>query len=210
MNNRVVQNLDIFEVRLNMRMHGQKLLNVFHYRANNVSGDPTVSAVSSNLESTLTVVGPGGLIPFYKNASSLVLDFEYLDIQMIYPVRQAYERYMIDETGVKNDAPLPQNVQASIKKSTNEPGRTGIGRMEVAGLTINDCEDGLLLPAYKLEVLSIGQALAEKVLVEGSTGYELLPTLLHRTTPLTDTPWTNYTVQDTVRVARRRTVGVGK
>lgn len=204
-----IPSLAIIEVRLSTQMSGQHMLNVWHYQTNfSIPQDgPTVYDAVHDF---LCVAGIDNMLSKYQAMTNTALDFTDLAVQCIYPIRNVARTYDIAEPGLVEGAPLPQNVQMSLLKQTDLAGRKYRGRMELVGFTVGDYAEGVwgeaILDAanlFKLELL-------DPITFVNGTLQTLTPVLFHRATPSSPTPITSMSLKNTVRVARRRTVGVGK
>lgn len=203
-----IQPGDIIEVRLNMSMNGQRLLNVCHYR-NGTDEVPDAQDVMQEQLAALFDGGLGDISNEYISALANNLTLDYADMQVIYPLRRAYERFTIGVPCTSLDVPLPQNIQGSITKRSSFPGPSGHGRIEVPGITQEMTVDGKMSTSGLSTLTLIGTVWQEPLTLGTFTG--AAPSIIyHRANPSLSLNWESTTVQDTVRVARRRTVRVGE
>lgn len=198
---------DIVEVRIRARQSGQQLLNVLHYKVS--TGSSFDGAV--DFEEALAIINDGtiGIITAYKAFANGDVFFSGMDMQLIYPTRYRSVSAAVGAFGLREGMAMPQNVQASVTRRVDEAGKSKTGRTELFGLITEDQEDGLLT----LDAVTLASTLAGKMsqnieLVTGTLVFQ--PIIYSRSFPLTSNPVVGYRVQDSVRVARRRTVGVGK
>lgn len=199
----------IVEVRLNMEMNGQRLMNIGHFR--NDVGATIVAGVDSltyALGQMFAAAGRTTLV--YKEGLASALRLEYADAQLIYPNRYAYVRRDISTDCDRAEEPLPQNVQGSYTKKVITAGRNRTGRMEVPGFTINDYSDGLWLASALDTLQLIGDEWATPLPFSALVSDTLTPIVYRRSAPLTSEEIVATEPRQTVRVARRRTVGVGQ
>lgn len=203
-----IQPGDIIEVRLNMTMNGQRLMNVCHYR----NGDdevPDAQAVMQEQLSDLFDGALGSISAVYLTNLSDSLSLDYADMQVIYPLRRAYERFTINNGGTNANIALPQNVQMSVTKRSSFAGPSGHGRLEIPGVCDNQVALGKLTEDGLSAAFSIGAAWQEPLTL-GTFVDAAKATIYHRANPSLSLEWETLTVQDTIRVARRRTVRLGE
>ena len=150
-----IQPGDIIEVRLNMTMNGQRLLNVCHYR-NGPDEVPDTSAAMQLELANMFDGSMGTVAGAYITALSDKLTLDYADMQVIYVGRRAYERFTIGDPCSNTEPDLPQNVQASVTKRSSFPGPSGHGRIEIPGLCENHVAGGFLSEEGKSAAAVIG------------------------------------------------------
>lgn len=203
-----IQPGDIIEVRLNMTMNGQRLLNVCHYR----NGEDEIPDAQDVMQEQLDQMFNGALgsvSGVYLTNLSDSLSLDYADMQVIYPLRRAYERFTINNQGTNANTALPQNVQMSVTKRSSFAGASGHGRIEIPGVCENHVALGKLTEDGLSSAFSIGTAWQEGLnlgtFVNAAPSY-----IYHRANPSLSVAWESITVQDTIRVARRRTVRLGE
>lgn len=198
----------IIEIRLNMLMYGQQLLNVAHYR----NGENAIPDAESVLLATLEEMfeqDAGSVITTYENSLSNEVTFNYADAQVIYPTRYSYVRYTITSNGGVAEKPVNVNVQGSFTKRGPLAGRGYTGRMEIPGLIAAREVNGLWDGTARAQLADIATAWLQPLTL-GTFVAAGKPIIYRRANPAASNPWEKATVQQTVRVARRRTVGVGQ
>lgn len=203
-----IQPGDIIEVRLNMRMNGQRLMNVCHYR----NGEDEVADAQTALQNTLDELfdAPGGSVSdAYLDNATDDLTLDYADAQVIYPLRRAYERYLIGTNCSAVSTPLPQNIQGSITKRSTFAGAGSEGRIEVPGLTVDHVTAGMMTTAGLAFLNDVATAWIVPLTL-GTFVAAARPIIYHRANPNTSVTWETITLQPQSRVARRRTVGLGE
>jgi len=206
----VVEAANIIEVTLLGRCADQAVQNKFHYAVTEVDGPPEPSSdVFDTLHANLTA--GGGLIKLIQLMAPE--DYEIINTryQVISPVRQVGYPKVTNMGGLNTFNTQTANVAFCITKRGDLAGRKNISTSHIIGTTDPALmEDGLLTPAAK----TLAQTIADFINNEVSftvvdTAYDLGSVIFHPTDPLNPTPITSCVVQDTVRVMRRRTVGLG-
>lgn len=204
-----IPNGSVIEARINMTQNGQKMLNVWHYVANfsvAQDGDTVLQAVKDKIHSddAVSVVGA------YKSLASTSVVFVSGAAQVIKNTRSIAQYVAIGEAGVKDTDPLPQNVQMSATKHTDLAGRKFRGRMELAGLCLADQVAGTWIEGAVTQGEAVLTRIRTDIDIDDNPLNFLRPVIFHRDGSAVPTEWKSTVIQPTVRVARRRTVGVGK
>lgn len=208
----VIENGDIVEVRFNYVQNQQRLMNVMHYRATEVTPgldyEAAMSYALDKLETELSLwpitwaTGAVDTASIYK-----------ITAQKIFPTRLYHMDKLLDIQGYTDseiNPPLPQNVQLSLTKVSEEAGRGRTGRVEVPGGNVNQIEDGRLSDLGVLWMENLALAIQQNVNLEDLQPSTLTPVILYGFAPAGSPDLTLVRIQDTVRVTRRRTVGVGE
>jgi len=192
------------------RLAGQTIMNTFWYRLTNVGAFSNLLLLYDAINARWAAAG--GMQEALLNAypENLV----YLDtwVQRVAPIRIMKNVYPVIEGG-NQVAATTANIQASIEKRGELAIKQAIGanRIPISADAVN-AVDGLI-PAGALKTALGG--LAEEIKVE-ITGVEMgtanLRPIIYQ--PLNNPGFLNYeivrtTVMETVRVIRRRTVGLG-
>lgn len=207
-----LQSGDIIELRINYVMNGQRLMNVFHYKAVEVSADLDYEAgLGYALEQ---LAGQPNLWPaMWAELASDQCEIYRMDLQRIFPTRSYHIQRLGTIPGIvppSTSEPLPQNVQLSMTKVSEETGRGRTGRVEVPGGVNSAIEDGRLSTAGVNYMEDLALALQQNVQLEALLPSTLTPVILYGFAPAGSPELTLVRIQDTVRVSRRRTVGVGE
>lgn len=203
-----IQPGDIIEVRLNMRLYGQRMLNVLHWR----NGEDEVPDAQTALQDTLDDMfdNPGGsVLDAYVAGLSADLTLLYADAQVIYPLRRAYERKVLDVQCSGDTPALPPNVSASITKRSTFAGAGSEGRIAIPGMMPQNQAGG----EWTLDGIGVLNDIAAQwiaPLTLGTFTGAARPIIYHRTNPNISVTWETLTIQPTTRVQRRRTVGLGE
>lgn len=194
------------------RMNGQRLMNVLHYRlyvsgASIVDGDDIIPEFHDTFFSAA-----GGPLTLLKAISSSAWTYESTVYQWIHPVRYTSTGSVVGAgAGGVAGTSLPQNVQATITKQAVIATRHGIGAMHIGGLPSSAVVAGMLSEGYKAGLAELAVALITDVDVSAvANALTLDPVILRKDAPALSYEYGGATVQNTARVQRRRTVGVGE
>jgi len=190
-------------------LHNQRIMMTFPYLCDEVGASIQQSDAFAALRDQLCVAG--GFMDKLK--AVLPNNFEDLALwfQVIAPVR--YSKYTLSSTatGAFNDvnAQTP-NLAAVVTRRADRAGRKYRGSVHIPLPTSADLfSGGVLDTGYKTLV----QQFANKVddaIHTATPLINLTPSLFHKPLSVDPTPIVEAFAQDTVRVMRRRTVGLGE
>jgi len=186
----------------------QTTLNTVHYRVSNPSNIPTVKEEMEEFIKRFTAVGPNDILTAYKQATPDNLFIRQAVLQPVYPTR--YRRVVANLTQQGATDPTEvSNIQAAITFATAKAGRNQIGGIRLPQTPTN-AQGGSWIPAWTNTLDIVGDVFST-LLVAGLGGGSYQPVIFHRS-PNANPRWddiTDYLIQPTTRVIRRRTVGVG-
>jgi len=201
----VLQGQSIVEVAIRGTLFGQRTLSLFHYRYNTnvnaANGFPIIDLLATILNDA------GGLVENYAACCSQNLTIDFLSIQKVHPAPRI-RRYNFDPsapTGTNIAACLSPNHACAITRQADEATRHGTGTLHMPAVPVTFMEDGLITGAADAAYTT----LAEEMLVHQDGGL-WVPVLYNRVAPADSLNITRTTVQNTLRVQRRRTVGLGE
>lgn len=208
---------DVVQLNLPTMLFEQQCINTFHYVVN-TAGTGSVSVVS-DLDDLLTRFDlAGGLQATWITCVSLSNVIGNLELQQIKPIRSV-KRFKVPTLAAgARPATSSTNLSAVITRGTDSGARGQVGSIHLPGLADTDQVTGEVLPALLAFMSALGSAMLDDVLVP-VTGLKLKPVLFHPdikdntghvTRPWFVTPLTRTIPQPTIRVMRRRTVGVGR
>ena len=198
-----LQTDSITEVRIKTLCFGQTCLNVLHYQYTGTSVADYVDGVNELLDGLQVNLG---LVAKMRVILSTQHTQDSIDGQPVFPLRLASVTQLIDAAGLNGGTPLPQNIAAVVEKRTPVARRFGIGSMHLAGLTVDLTSKGQFTAGALTQLGDIGTKMVAPVTV--STG-SFKPVLWNVKVFARATAITGFKAQRTVRVMRRRTVGVG-
>jgi len=208
-----VQDNDLFKVIIRQRLYGQRLLNVLWYRVTDAGGTPPDRwAAQVSLANQVNVAG--GIIPLMTACQTEdsevtgVLVWSYrtrLD-------RKPYAEVAMGEPGLVASPAGDANTALSIEKRAlvtieGHP-RYGIGRFQLGGIPQTGYEAGAFDPVYLIDAQALADELTDQIVAAGVTFQPVLVNTDGASFVLSDI--FGAVAKDTVRVMRRRTVGVGE
>lgn len=202
---------DIVAVTFETFFNGQQCLNTFHYRYDLDSGTTEDASIAiAALASRLN--GVNQLFPSYAACLVAMAGEIKTYMQVIFSVR--YIKNIVDndhDVGQLEETPLPQNLAGVITLRGDFAGRMNIGNKHITGIPVIYVEEGIIQPDMLALYTNLASAATEKQseIVVGTNTFSFTPVIFHRANPLDSAVITNFIVQDTVRVMRRRTVRVG-
>jgi len=209
---RPVQGGSILEVSNIGTCNGQRVMNVWHYRWD---GAPTPVAdgdlIVGALQDTLQPGGPAGMLPLLKAMCNEIMRWDYVKYQWISPIRYSPVNLELGMgVGQVVTEPLPQNVAGVVTLQSIFGGAGSTGRKHFGGLSAEDEAAGLMTDTFKNHAVELMNLMGAEVNTFGvQPTSKLVPVIYDKATPANSIPWISYTVQETSRVMRRRTVRVG-
>ena len=198
----------IYSVTFDLTMFGQKLMNTFQYRLGTIGTAITTDDVCDGMNTVMNTAG--NMYAKYRACVTAQVTHNNTWIQVAYPARQRKKVYAIGVAGSWTGTAYTANTAVSIERYGPAANRHNIGRVQIPSADdATSINNGLVSGAGYLTVLN---AFAAQMLQPLTTaaGSVLGPVLVR--SPIDG----NYefllgtSVQTTVRVMRRRTVGVGK
>jgi len=198
---------DIIQVLVEYRLNEQRLFNTFHYR---YDGVPVITDGVTALRELLVDLrtnATDGLLPSIVALQSDEVTYERGEIQKIFPTRYSPEYLALTETGGQAIPSYPPQVSLCVTKKIELAVKGKVGRVEIAGLPQDSSSVGI----WANSVITAAQVLAVNMLYAPTvtSGGPFTPVLYNRFAPAGSETLTNTFVQATVRVLRRRTVGLG-
>jgi len=207
----VIDAADIIQVTINGDLVGQQCLSVLHYAVTTVSGAPQEQLdVFTALDTYWR--GAGKLFATYGACTPTDWSSQTRRYQAIQPVRRVAAVISTGITGGALGAAGTANVAGVVTKKGDLGLRKDIGSVHIPGPPPGDnAANGLWGAPQRTLLAAFGvQLIASATVAVGGVNYTVSPVIYHRDQPLNPTPITAFANQSTVRVVRRRTVGVGK
>jgi len=188
------------------RYMGQTTMNSYPYLVSAVTGTVTIASAAAALNTALNAAGA----LFKKQLACAPQNWTFMEswVQFIRPVRYRKFVFEIDEIGtfVDVDSGTP-NVQASIERFAEESGRHDQGAVRIPiGTDSTSIQGGLVTNALKTALLALAVQMELNIIAGGVTFLPITGLVAPTWTPLR---LAGTSVKDTVRVIRRRTVGLG-
>lgn len=199
---------DVVSVSYRGRVLGQRTVNTLHYRITTASTNANTLAA---LSSWGLAYSTGPVSPTLPLLAAMPQNWvlEQIRVQRVYPVRSAYIDFQDGRPGqIAVDAETT-NINATITKRTPSGTRNGIGSFHAPAMPADGFLNGQLTAAY--DVLT--NAYAVRFINPFTDAVELTqgtPIVYNRAFPGLSWDLTSTIVQQTLRVMRRRTVGVGE
>lgn len=187
------------------RVNGQRVMNVFHYRFNGSSitdGEARLGVLIDAWDAPLGIAAN-----FLEMLADSYL-LETIRAQWILPIRYRYtDNGAFNQNGTIVADLLPQNTQATIEWRPDVGGSRVNGGTRVGGLPVTANLGGLWTGASRTASdIFAASFILPVTLAEG----ELVPVVFNRLAPATSRVITDWVIKDSLRVLRRRTVGLGE
>jgi len=201
----------VIKLAINGRINGQQTVTTFYYR---VSGGSTLGTVVEDLDAAIDMFVTAAAAPYGAFLAAVPVDWtnEFVSGQEVLPALSVARKLPLVDVGTRGASTTP-NLSAVVTKGTDLGGRSQIGSWHLPGVANGDQVGGIVDNAL-LGAMSAFGSRSLNVLTDVASGMILEPVLFHRNAenPLasTFTKLTRTIPQDTIRVMRRRTVGVGK
>lgn len=202
---------DVVEVVVQSKLFEQQLMTVLHYV---VGQAPTQQDQLVSQQDIIDLLNAGGtfdIITKYKQCLGNNATITGLTAQYIFPVRWRRTREPLSVAGTSGANAVTANTSAMVIKYSAKAGKKNRGAIHMPALPGAALDDGNLNFGYVTDLNDLATQLEENLLEAGGAG-RWDPWILHRTVPLNGTGvvWEAHDIPPTIRVQRRRTLGVGK
>lgn len=198
---------EIVSITFMGRLFGQRVMNVLHYRVTASSTDPTYEGAAYKLAAAMQVgTASPGLSMLAAQGPEYRL--ESIRCQLVHPVRERYVEYPVNNSGTNAGNCTSPNVSAVIIKKAAAITRHGLGTFHLPGIPETGYVAGALTGAYTTLMTTI----AAKLLNDVTPVLEVLtvqPVLWTPADGIVYFPLVTAYVIPTLRIMRRRTVGLG-
>lgn len=203
---------DLIRVAAVGEAFGQRIMLTQNYGVQNIVGPQPELDVINELLNELRAGGGGDLYEtLYLACMPTDYSLSYWQAQKTNPVRYAYGRIMRGSAGTHAGPCEESNLAAVITMTTLLAGRDQVSNKHIGPLpgggTVRN--EGEIVIAYKNLLDTLGTALVATVTLAG-TGVTLVPCIPHAAPLGTYTTIFDHTVQEQIRVMRRRTVRFGE
>lgn len=201
---------DIVQVIIESRVEGQSLLNVLYFKANEAEVGSTYQESLAQLIESIVSDPNTAIVPRMTPLMGPNVTVANVQAQRVYPTRDVYRRQPTGEPGTHVDDCDATNVAAVIVKQSTVAGRGRSGTFHLGGLANTTYALGHMTTDAQTLMLALGDSLDDKQpgivdteqwqpgMFNPSLGAGMNFTEIGATTP-----------RETLRVMRRRTVGVG-
>jgi len=188
-------------------LYGQQTLNVLHYFQEDGDADfrDPLSALLDDWDAA------DGLLKKVCLATSEEFFIRTIMAQVVYPSRLVAVRRTTHDHNqgeILNPA-LPPNVAAVITKKTDFAGRDQVGGFHLAGCPQEGQEEAEWTDGQRELLVAVGNKIIESINL-GGFGNPAKPILWDPGTPTVRSEVTDFDLQRTIRIMRRRTKGVGR
>lgn len=204
---------NLLKVTFFQKLYGQQVLNTLWYEVTAVPGTPVDRwVVMGELADTIT--GTVSILTDMKSLQVAALNHDAVRVSVYINVldRFPYYEIAVNDPGVRTGNAKTANIAMSIEKRAanfaDHP-RKGIGRMQLAGLPVEEISAGF----WGATILDDANALCQDITndVVTTSGCTLTPSLVTwGPSSYTAHPIFGCAAKDTVRDMSRRTVGRGK
>jgi len=202
---------DLFYVTFKGRLFSQRIINTFYYSVFQIAPvDVTRWSAYSKLRDALS--GAGGVKEKFLACCGPQYELEAMRLQVLRPERYAYREFAEGAVGTHAGQADTANLAASIERRCELAQRHGVGRLQIAGTPTGQENAGTWAPAYMTILNTLATEMTQDVLSPDLIGWH--PSLAYND-GLVPPTWTSSPVigaeaKNTIRVMRRRTVGVGE
>jgi hypothetical protein len=200
---------DLFQITFRYSHVGQRLLNVLHYRVEDVGLATDVMVASQQIAdffgSYLVAGSPANLLLELLPSTCTLVDVR---AQRVSGGRQAYRFKTVDQPGARGPSEAG-NLDCVITKRTDSGEAHNTSPFYLPGIASEDMDNGTLNTTYKDDV-RIGMNGIITTLTVGVSSIVLAPVIWYQTTGGAHAYITSLLVQPEVRVMTRRTVGRGE
>lgn len=200
---------DVMQATIGYKAAGQQLLMVRHYVCANLPVTPDYVAQLDLFVGELGIGGNVNLVGALADCLHADAEITFIQVQQVGPIRRFYRRSAVSAFGTfAGDEYFPPNTSAVITLQPNNPGRGRSGSVHVGGLsTLAGTNEGLL----SADLNVVLEALAETVLrgVGGVAPANYWKPVMYQPDEETTNAIVGFALQPTLRVMRRRTVGLG-
>lgn len=209
---RPVQGGAILEVQNVGSEFGQRVMNVWHYRWEGAASPVADGdAIVADLKAVIQPGAVGGLLGALRAMCTESMSWNYIRYQWIAPIRYAPVNNALGAgPGTQAGEAMPPNVCGVVTLKSIFAGPGSTGRKHFGGLTTADELQGLMTEQFFDSANLVMEIMKSEVPTGGvQINSKLVPVVLDKVDYTISIPWTEYEIQDTSRVLRRRTVRVG-
>lgn len=196
----------ILQIQFEGRHAGQKVMTIMSWR---YTGEASEDGPTLINEIEGQVIGAAGLFDQWLDCLSEDVIDCFRSYQWVNPVRYAYMSFVDDplKTGQVAEPALPPNVSQAVTRRALLAGRRMVSTLKLPGVPASQVVNGVLTDAQQGRLSSFGQVSIQQMVL--ASGNIMVPI------PYSVTGWGEAEVlilqhaQSTVRIMRRRTVGLG-
>lgn len=208
----------IIEFAAKYRVNNQVCMNVTHWAPQGDSSAGDIPELTQAFLDQNSGVGNGSFIHALVQLQSNDVTIFEVSAQLIHPTRWQKRVKVVNVVG-DIDEPCPaQNLAITFTKTGDRANRHNVGSLHVGGCPVGLFDEGLLTAAAKTRAEAMESFIISELTDAISEAVYDMVILNKEPVPDSDpvryaisgySPVTGGTVEDTVRVMRRRTVGLG-
>lgn len=201
---------DVVQVIIESQVLQQTMLNVLYYRAKAGVPGTEYFIILDELNTAIAESQNAGIVPYMIPMMGPNAEVVRIQSQRVYPTRDLYLRTPVGVVGTQNDDCDASNLAAVIVKRGERTGRGKSGTFHLGGLPMTSYALGRMTAGSRTLLTALADKLNDPQLSAGGESL-FVPGMFNPTmgAPNNFNEIVACDVQDTVRVMRRRTVGVG-
>jgi hypothetical protein len=197
---------DIVELSMRFTLFNQRLLTVLHFQAN--LGAPIADGIAALNTAAAQWVGVGGANTQFLGLITGETTEDAVRMQVVYPVRRPYNETPVGNAGLYIGTCTAPNVAVVCTAVSLTAGRGKNGSFHVGGVPTAAYSGGLVTGPY-INLVKTFASRSMDPLGVGGAGNNLNRVIWSKAKPTAASQILSNIVQGTIRVMRRRTVGVG-
>lgn len=198
---------DKFLVTFVGELDSQTTLSTFKYVCTAVTGAPSDITAQDALYAKLNTIGE--LVSKYNGCTSTQFLLKEMWIQKVFPIRLRKQVYVVNESGLFGDDQGTANIAGVITRTGGLGERNNISSLHIPIGTGTQCiNNGVIQIDLKAAMIALVNKLIVSV-VTTTPAATYSPSIWGKDPSASPVPIVTGFPQDTVRVMRRRTVGLG-
>lgn len=202
---------DRFVLTYRATLFGQRIITTHHFRVSTQLDPPEyltwIQMAAASFGSQLELAG------FWSGVRSLQssqVHYDAVRVQRISPTRDIYWQQTVDADGEAAEEAETANLAMSVERRCGVAGRHGVGRVQLAGFGVDNMVDGVWGAPFMSLVEAACQDQTDPVSI-GLLGTQVRFLLFDPLDPTADDKDILQVIPySSVRVMRRRTVGLGE
>lgn len=189
------------------RLCGQRTLNTFWYQVASVPGGTSTHDAFIGLHATMGLAG--GVRPAFRACTPSNYLLDQVWYQVITPVRLRKDVFAVTVNGLFDDVAHAPNLQASITRGSELASKEHIGGIRIPiGTTSQSSSEGFITSALKIKLDALALTMTQNIINASGPAATFRPLIGAAGDGAARICEVAF-AQDTTRVLRRRTVGLG-
>jgi len=203
---------DLIQLTFVSRWQGQQIMLTHHYKCRTPpsGGVTTATALQAMIDAVSPLIADT-LGTAYLDCLPENVVVREVSAQKIYPAREVRQSQAFSSAGTSEGTVADTgNIDGIITLRTDKAGRSQVSNKHIGPLPGNGFANGLVGPTQQVDMETLAQMLIAPLTAAGGGTYD--PCIYHRAgdgAAQKSDLITSFKLQDTVRVMRRRTVGLG-